>query len=347
MDPLSQGVIGIVVAQTVATKLTVDRKKSHFAAATLMGLVSGMAPDLDIFIGSATDPLFSLEFHRHFTHSLFFIPFGSLLCALFIYVLLGWSQWFKNRNINFKVIYLYCFTAYATHGLLDACTTYGTQLLWPFTDARIAWNIISIIDPVFTLPLLLFVIIAAISKRKWFTYTAITWAIIYFSIGIIQRERAEAIGYKLAESRGHEVSSLRATPSFANLIVWKTIYRHDGYFYVDAVKLGLGNHHVFEGERIKELNLSRDFPWLDKNSQQAKDIERFRWFSNNYLSVSPFYKDRIIDMRYSMLPNKIGGMWGIELNETKSTEEHIVYIDGDREERKQALKTLWQMINKK
>lgn len=356
MDPLSQGVIGVVAAQTTAATMSniqqrLDEKKSHLAAATFIGIISGMAPDLDIFIRSAVDPLFSLEYHRHFTHSLFFIPIGALLCTLFVYALLGWSRWFKNRGITFKTIYFYSIAAYATHGLLDACTTYGTQLLWPFTDARIAWNIISIIDPLFTIPLLLLITIAAISKKKWFTYSAIIWMTCYFSFGLIQRERAEAAGYELAKSRGHELnknnpSSLRATPSFANLLVWKIIYRHDNYFYVDAVKIGVGfdrKTHIFEGERIEELDLERDFSWLDKNSQQAKDVERFRWFSSNYLARSPYYPNRIIDMRYSLRPNQVRALWGIELDPNKKSDEHVRYVV-NRGERNKALANLWEMI---
>ena len=70
MDPISQGSLGATLAQTVA-----GREK--IKAATLLGCFGGLAPDLDIFIQSPSDPLLFLEFHRQFTHSLFFIPFGS------------------------------------------------------------------------------------------------------------------------------------------------------------------------------------------------------------------------------------------------------------------------------
>ncbi len=338
MDPLSQAVIGAIAAQQAAA-----RQKSHLVAATLMGLVSGISPDLDIFIGSQTDPLFSLEYHRHFTHSLFFIPIGGLLCALFFYGVLGRSQWFKRSGIGFGFIYLYCTLAVASHGLLDAFTTYGTQLLWPFTDTRVAWNAISIIDPLFTLPLFLLIVTAAIRKQRLFSYIALGWVVIYLGFGIVQRERAEAIGHELAQSRGHGVQDLSAKPSFGNLIVWKIVYRSGNYFYVDAVKVGF-NAVIYEGAKVEQLNLERDFPWLDKNSQQASDIERFRWFSNGYIARSPYHPDRIIDMRYSLLPNEIRGLWGIRLDPEKNTDEHIEYIDGDQEERKEALKTLWEMI---
>ena len=64
-----------------------------------------------------------------------------LLCALVLHHLLG-----RRRGLSFRQSWLYCTAGYATHAVLDACTTYGTMLLWPFSDARFAWNTISIID---------------------------------------------------------------------------------------------------------------------------------------------------------------------------------------------------------
>ena len=152
MDPLSQAVLGATAAQSGAS-----RKEVRVAA--VVGLLGGMAPDLDVLIRSSRDPLLFLEYHRHFTHALAFIPVGSLLVAAACYVL------FARRHLSFGRTWLYAALGFATHGLLDACTTYGTQLLWPFSDARIAWNVISIIDPLFTVPILLLVVFAA--ARRW------------------------------------------------------------------------------------------------------------------------------------------------------------------------------------
>ena len=56
--------------------------------------------------------------------------------------------------------------------------------------------------------------------------------------------------------------------------------------------------------------MNKSFPWLDSNSQQAKDLERFRWFSSGYLAISKNHPSRIIDIRYSILPNDINSLWG-------------------------------------
>jgi len=104
------------------------------------------------------------------------------------------------------------------------------------------------------------------------------------------------------------VIKLEAKPSFANLLVWKIVATTEDKYYVDAIKVGLADAVIFEGDSVDKLDIDRDFPGLDKTSQQAKDIERFRWFSNGYLAMSPTKENTVIDMRYSMLPNEIKGL---------------------------------------
>ena len=331
MDPLSQGVVGVVAAQQTANR-------KHLLIASALGFFAGMSADLDIFIKSSQDPLFSLEFHRQFTHSILFMPFGGLICALFFYYL-----FLQKKDISFKQTYIYSTLGYATHGLLDACTTYGTQLFWPFTNDRIAWNTISIIDPLFTLPILFLILFAVIKNNKKYSYVALSWVLIYSSLGFIQKDRAVETGKKLAQSRGHEVINIEAKPSFANIIVWKTIYTTQTHYYIDAVRAGL-NTRVIEGVKIGKFNIQKSFPWLDPQSQQAKDIERFRWFSNGYIAISHNNPNHIIDIRYSMLPNEGHGLWGIELNPDGDNQVYIKRIFNRRSDMSTYIK-LWNMIS--
>ena len=69
--------------------------------------------------------------------------------------------------------------------------------------------------------------------------------------------------------------------------------------------------------------MERDLPWLDKESQQAKDLDRFNWFSRGYLSLDPNNPLRITDMRYSMVPNEATGMWSIWLNRNAGKTDHV------------------------
>jgi inner membrane protein len=158
----------------------------------------------------------------------------------------------------------------------------------------------------------------------------------------MQKDRAVETGKKLAQTRGHEVISIEAKPSFANIIVWKTIYTTQTHYYIDAVRVGL-NTRVIEGVKIEKFNIKKSFPWLDPRSQQAKDIERFRWFSNGYIAMSQNKPNQIIDIRYSMLPNEGHGLWGIELNPDADNDAYIKRIFNRRSDKSTYIK-LWNMI---
>ena len=189
MDPLSQGTVGAVFAQSVANK-------NNIFKIGVIGFLAGLAPDLDILIKSPSDPILFLEYHRQFTHSLFFIPFGSLIVALILFP-------FVKSSMSKKTVYYASLLGYATHGLLDACTSYGTQLFWPFSNERVTWNNISIVDPLFTIPVVILVVIAIKTKKKIFSFFSIGWIIFYLSLGFIQYERALLAAVELAQVRGH------------------------------------------------------------------------------------------------------------------------------------------------
>jgi len=336
MDPLTQGLLGISASQLVSTR----REK---IAAAVMGFLSGMAADLDVLINSSTDPLLFLEYHRHFTHALIFIPFGALLCAIACrFILLAF---FKRVRLTFKRTYLFCLAGYATHAVLDACTTYGTQLFWPFSSARVAWNNVSVIDPLFTVPLALMLVFAVIRRSTPIASIAAMYAIIYLGLGVAQNHRATAIASELALSRGHVANNLGLKPSFANIVVWKSVYEHQGRYYVDAIRVA-GTTKVYVGTSTPKLDFTEHLPWLDKRSQQALDIERFRWFSNKHLGVDPQNPNRIIDVRYSLIPNRLTGMWGIVLDPDATKDAHVKWTV-NRPKGKAAMasvRQLWNMV---
>ena len=331
MDPVTQGVVGALFAQTRGAQHTL-------AKAAVIGALAGMAPDLDVLIRSSSDPLLALEFHRQFTHSLFFIPFGGWLCSLLLYPLLG-----KRWQLSYRQVLLWCLIGFATHALLDGCTTYGTKLLWPFSEQRFAWDVISVVDPLFTLPLLLLVGCAAWFKSRVYLKWALLWGALYLALGVVQHQRAIALGHTLAHSRGHQVLRLEAKPSFANLVVWKVVYEANGYFYVDAVKPGLRQSQVWHGDRVQKLELQRDFPWLNPASQQARDVARFAETSAGYLAVDPRDPLRIGDVRYAMLPQSIAPLWGIQLALQADLDTHVAFYS-IREDAQGALKRIVHMV---
>ena len=171
-----------------------------------------------------------------------------------------------------------------------------------------AWNNSSIVDPLFTLPLVGLVAAAVIFSKRHFAIAAMVWALGYLGFGWLQQERAMAVAEAQAVARGHDPQRLSVKPSFGNIFLFKSIYQDQGFYYVDAVRVAVDEHWC-EGSRIEQFDQARSFPDLPSNSQQAKDIARFSWFSHDYLAQDP--TGRVIDMRYSMLPDSIDPMWGI------------------------------------
>ena len=313
MDPLTQGALGALLPQSFS-------RKSNLLIAGIFGFLSGMAADLDVFIRSDTDPLIFLEYHRQFTHSLIFIPVGGFVSAILLHLLIGkWTQ------LSIKKSILFCTLGYSTHSLLDACTSYGTMLFWPFSDMRISGNIISIIDPIFSLPILTLIILASIMKKRSYSHLALIWAIFYISLGAIQHSNAIEIGRKIAKNRGHELTRIHVKPSFANILVWKVIYDTPTHFHIDALRTG-PFPRFFSGTSLAKLDLASDFPWLNPAGQQARDVERFRRFSDGYLARDPKNSNRIIDVRYSMLPNQVDALWSIELSRNTPSAQHVKYV---------------------
>ena len=88
MDPFTQGIFGAVIACSFARKKKLSfNKNNEIKLALTSGFIGGVSPDLDVFIKSDLDPLLFLEYHRQFTHSLIFAPFGGLIVAISLFIL--------------------------------------------------------------------------------------------------------------------------------------------------------------------------------------------------------------------------------------------------------------------
>ena len=311
MDILTQGLLGGILAQTVA-------KKEETKLATIVGVFAGLIADADIFIYSSSDPLLNIEFHRHFTHSLFFIPIGAAIAMALL-----WP--FLRKHLSTGRLYLYSLLGYSMSGVIDACTSYGTHLLWPFSDERIAFNIISIIDPVFTLILVITLVYSLRAQHKRIAHIGLILAVGYMLMGFIQLHRAQNMATELAMSRGHQMEKYMVKPTLANNVLWRSVYLFENRFYVDAIRLGVfSENKIFEGESAEKFNLASNFPNLNPSSVLFKDIQRFTSFSDGYVAFDNTQKNVLGDLRYSMLPVSVKPLWGIIINKDKP-ESHADY----------------------
>ena len=151
MDSLTQIVLGAAVGEAVLGKKVGNK-------AMLYGAIAGTIPDLDVIARYFVDTVTATEWHRGFSHSILF----SVLCA----PLFGWMVWklHSKAGASWKDWSWLFFWGLFTHPILDAFTTWGTQLFWPF-DVRLAFQNIFVIDPLYTLPFLIFLVLSAFEKR--------------------------------------------------------------------------------------------------------------------------------------------------------------------------------------
>ena len=305
MDGFTQGVIGAAAAQAFLSP-----KLGRWAL--LIGWGAGMLPDADFLLSSASDPLWSVETHRGFTHSLFFIPFGAAI-ATAVFMLA------PSLRPRWRLVYLAALIGYATHAPLDILTSYGTQFFWPITDARVTVDIIGIVDPIFTLSLLVGVIWSAVKRRNKPARVAFAVAAGYLLFCTVQHERALSAQEHLAEARGHEIAYGRVLPTPGNAFLYRSIYRTpDGVIHADALRMPLLSGPTYRfGGTAPAFDPAAEGIVPEKAREPerlARDLKRYKWFSDGFWARSPDTPEFIGDMRYSADTASLKALWGIRID---------------------------------
>jgi inner membrane protein len=329
VDPLTHVLLGASLGYA-----TFEKKLGRTAA--WVGGLAAFIPDADVFIRSERDPLLAIEYHRHFTHALAFAPVGAVLVAAIALIPRA------NRNRLFAL--WSCATlAYLSHCLLDAATSYGTQLLWPFSDQRFGWDYISIIDPVFTLTLAIALIWALVRKRVSLAAIGFVLSMLYMGFGIFQHARAVEVQAELAESRGHARERFEVMPTIANNVVWRSLYLDDGKIHSDRIRVGwFSGRAVREGSPIPLLR-SEDLNAVEAAQNTNRSFERFAWFSDGWVARSPSDPSVLGDMRYSLSTEAFDPIWGIRFNAPGAPTE-VTWVNRTRE-RKIHPGELWHEIS--
>ena len=153
MDSITQAALGAAVGGAVLGK-RLGRK------AIVIGALLGTLPDLDVALDYG-DAIANVTEHRGFSHSLFVLTGLATLLAVLC------ARFAPARDISLGRWWCFFTLILVTHPLLDSLTTYGTQLLWPLDAPPAAWPIVFIIDPFYTLPLLMALIIGTSMSSRF------------------------------------------------------------------------------------------------------------------------------------------------------------------------------------
>ena len=335
MDPITQGALGASAAQLFQNRV-------FYAKAWFFGMLGGLLADADIFIRSSTDPLVALEYHRHFTHSFIFIPIGGFIAALpFIFR----AKYSKNKT---KIIMAATF-GYATHAILDAFTTYGTMLYWPFSYEKVAWDAISVVDPLFTIPLIIGVMIANRRRSRLIILITLLHCSAYMVFGLVQKNRVSNVLMKIIVERGHKPEKLRIMPSLGSNILWRSVYTYAGKIYADRFRVNwLGKTWYKKGYSIKKVeSFAKENSLISENKEAVRYLKFFRFFTNDWLGEVERNNEvvEIADARYSTSNHEFKSIFGFKIwyRRKKRTVE---IIEPSRDNQKEMLGKLLELTFK-
>jgi inner membrane protein len=301
MDNLTHAALGI------AAGIAVHRRGGSVSAAASRPATAAEAPDLDIFIRSADDPLVAFRWHRHFTHSFVFTPVLALLSAWL-------SAWFFRRrhNVGWRELFLPGLAGALTHLLCDGCTSYGTMLLWPFTERRFAWDCLPIIDLAATLPLLTLAALAWRRHAPRLAAGALLWFAAYAALGVVQQGRAENSVRAWLAAQGVVPERLAVKPTFSNLIVWRAVWLHEGRWQAAALRnVPFTATRLARGESRAAWTPTSpgNPPPFTAGAHVIADFSVFTQGWNTYDRVDGAIL--VGDIRFAMLPTSARPLWSV------------------------------------
>ncbi|GAA4860258.1 metal-dependent hydrolase [Luteimonas vadosa] len=269
MDSLTQMLLGGAIAAVVAPA-------HHRRAALLAGAALGTLPDLDALpIALLTDdPVLRMTLHRGASHSLLVLPLVA--------VLLWWL--FRQRNGRVAEAPVRWFwaigLALCTHPVLDAFTVYGTQLLWPLPSPPVMWSSVFIIDPLYTVWLLLACVAAwwwqqrLAAQRVLVAGLALSTA--YLGWSLLAKAQVDREAEQALAAMGIEDAPRFSVPMPFNTLLWRVVAMTPGG-YVEGFRSLVAD----QGPMTFRAYPS-DVQALE-DAAQVPAVRRLSWFTHGFL----------------------------------------------------------------
>ena len=328
MDSLTQIVLGAAVGEAVLGKKVGNK-------AMLYGAIAGTIPDFDTFASHFTDTVTALEIHRGFTHS---IVFSVVFAPIF-----GWlvSRWEKTASWkNWSWLF---FWGFLTHPLLDAHTTWGTQLFWPL-DLRLAYKNIFVIDPLYTLPFLVFVILAmrkkrTSPKRRKLNNLGLIISSAYMLLTLILKGITYQKFTDALQQQNIQYSEIETKPSPFNTILWTAnVDTKDAYL--------IGHYSFFDAKPIHFTSYRKNHEWLE-DLKDEENVQRLIKITKGWYTITKENEKLYLnDLRFGLLgfsPSAKNFTFSFQL-EKKNGEVIITEKEKDTRDAKKLLGELWERI---
>lgn len=281
MDSLTQALLGASIQGASLGKY--QGRKS-----LLYGAVLATLPDLDVLIRYA-DPIDKMTRHRGFSHSVFVLSALALLLSWLIY------RYRPNRPYGFGRLFGTLWLVLITHALLDAFTVYGTQLFWPFTPTPQQWSGIFIVDPLYTVPMLLAVIYALFVHcrtvaRRWLM-GVLLWGCLYLAWGTYGQYHHQKRVQAALIQQGITVKRIMATPMPLNTLLFRVLVESDDGQYIEVIS------GWFDKNEPEWIMRQQNLP-LHNVLTDASQVDRLSWFADGWLRYDVVDKQLIVtDLR--------------------------------------------------
>ncbi|TGV04637.1 metal-dependent hydrolase [Flavivirga rizhaonensis] len=337
MDSLTQIVLGAACGEAVLGKKIGNK-------ALLFGAIGGTIPDLDVYIGSLlyNNEIDAMLFHRGFMHSILFSVLAAFLFGWVTYKLYNSGKRLHTTTKN-DWMRLFFWSLF-THPILDCFTPYGTQLFTPFSNYRVAFNNIAVVDPIYTLPFLICIIVLMFfnrksNRRKFWLKLGLGISSVYMLLTIGNKFYIDTIFRKSMVENYIKFNRYSTQPAIFNNVLWYGIVETDSLYFIANYSL-LDREHRFLN--FKELPKQRDL-----KPSEFSDIKNLAWFSNHYYSVYKVTDNeyQYNDLRYPILD---------ENNPNSSVFSLTLYKDGNRlnikpfepqfDDFQTAISNLWERI---
>ena len=270
MDSLTQATLGAAIGEAILGKKIGTR-------AAILGAIIGTIPDLDVLLVPFFNDLEKISLHRGYSHSVLFCMLAAFLLA-FILRRIRWA-----KEVSFAKLWIFTFLILLTHVLLDTFTAYGTQLFLPFTDWRVSFDSITIVDPFYTLPLLSGLLISVFyykktdRKRELPNIIGLVISSLYLVFTLANKQHIEQVFYQQLEKEN--ISSLRllTVPVKIGNIVWYGVAK-------DETHLHIGKY----SEVQKNAIAFHSFPVNDHllNDLDSYLVDRMKWFAQGFYTVT-------------------------------------------------------------
>jgi inner membrane protein len=270
MDSITQIVLGAAVGEA-ALGHRVGRK------AALWGAVCGTLPDLDILIPFG-DPVADFTYHRSFSHSLLVLALLTPMVAWLIRKVHPADA--HHRAGWLLLVYL----AFATHVLLDSCTIYGTQIFWPLDPTPMTWGSVFIIDPAYTVPLIVGLLAVAVLRRRpalgyRINAAMLTLSTLYLAWSFGAKYYAQGVAREALARQGVEYERIVTLASPFNTILWRIVAMDDGGYHV-------GWYSLLDPQRDMRFDFHPSDTRLLGGLEQHWPVTRLQWFTKGFYRVS-------------------------------------------------------------